>query len=565
MAISSKERFRVERLERRLAGIDAGPPGEAGAPGVDGTDGTDGTDGVGVPAGGTTGQVLAKIDGTDFNTEWVTPSGGGLADGDKGDITVSSSGVVWEIDPNVVTLVEMADVATGTVFYRKTAGTGDPEVQTLATLKTDLGLTGTNSGDQTITLTGDVTGSGVGSFAATIASGVIVDGDINASAAIALSKLATDPLARGNHTGTQTASTVSDFSEAVDDRVSALLVQGTDITLSYNDGANTLTINAAVADNEVTLAKMADVATGTVFYRKTAATGDPEVQTLATLKTDLGLTGTNSGDQTITLTGDVTGSGTGSFAATIATGVIVDADINASANIALSKLATDPLARGNHTGTQAASTISDFSEAVDDRVATLIIGGTDIDVTYNDGSNTLTIDSTAAGGSNPVTVVGLASDASANSTTTGVEITGLNTTLVAGSYVFQYWIRYQTAATGTGISFGVNYTGTATVMVTQARFLSSGTTAANNTPDQVRATAASGLLEAYGSRVESTTAPSLGPTAGVDTADTDLIMVVEGMCTVTNGGDLELWSASEVAASAVTVKAGSALILTKVA
>jgi beta-lactamase superfamily II metal-dependent hydrolase len=30
------------------------------------------------------------------------------------------------------------------------------------------------------------------------------------------------------------------------------------------------------------------------------------------------LSGSNSGDQTITLTGDVTGSGTGSFAATIA-------------------------------------------------------------------------------------------------------------------------------------------------------------------------------------------------------------------------------------------------------
>jgi hypothetical protein len=64
---------------------------------------------------------------------------------------------------------------------------------------------------------------------------------------------------------------------------------------------------------------MANVATGTVFYRKTAAAGAPEVQTLATLKTDLGLTGTNSGDQTITLTGDITGSGAGSFAATLAT------------------------------------------------------------------------------------------------------------------------------------------------------------------------------------------------------------------------------------------------------
>ena len=41
----------------------------------------------------------------------------------------------------------------------------------------------------------------------------------------------------------------------------------------------------------------------------------------------------------------------------IDTGVIVDADINASAAIALSKLASDPLARANHTGTQAGTTV----------------------------------------------------------------------------------------------------------------------------------------------------------------------------------------------------------------
>jgi hypothetical protein len=43
----------------------------------------------------------------------------------------------------------------------------------------------------------------------------VVDADINASAAIALSKLATDPLARANHTGTQAASTISDFDTQV--------------------------------------------------------------------------------------------------------------------------------------------------------------------------------------------------------------------------------------------------------------------------------------------------------------------------------------------------------------
>jgi hypothetical protein len=76
-------------------------------------------------------------------------------------------------------------------------------------------------------ITGDITvnSSGVASFG----SGVIVDADINASAAIAqsklslditnaninasaaiaLSKLATDPLARTNHTGTQAFSTIT--------------------------------------------------------------------------------------------------------------------------------------------------------------------------------------------------------------------------------------------------------------------------------------------------------------------------------------------------------------------
>lgn len=91
-----------------------------------------------------------------------------------GDVTGSGTGsFVATISNGAVTLAKMADMATGSLIYRKTAGTGPPEVNTLATLKTDLGLTGTNSGDQTITLTGDVTGSGTGSFAATIANGAV--------------------------------------------------------------------------------------------------------------------------------------------------------------------------------------------------------------------------------------------------------------------------------------------------------------------------------------------------------------------------------------------------------
>ena len=40
---------------------------------------------------------------------------------------------------------------------------------------------------------------------------------------------------------------------------------------------------------------------------------------------------------------------------------IVNADLSATANIALSKLATDPLARANHTGSQAQSTITNLT------------------------------------------------------------------------------------------------------------------------------------------------------------------------------------------------------------
>lgn len=48
----------------------------------------------------------------------------------------------------------------------------------------------------------------------------------------------------------------------------------------------------------------------------------------------------------------------------IPNGYITNAMISPTAAIALSKLATDPLARANHTGTQLAATISDFNTAV---------------------------------------------------------------------------------------------------------------------------------------------------------------------------------------------------------
>jgi hypothetical protein len=93
--------------------------------------------------------TITVNDGADTITIASSITGATLADGDYGDIVASSSGTVLTIDTGVVTLAKMANMATSSLIYRRTAGTGAPEVNTLATLKTDLLLTGTNSGDQT--------------------------------------------------------------------------------------------------------------------------------------------------------------------------------------------------------------------------------------------------------------------------------------------------------------------------------------------------------------------------------------------------------------------------------
>lgn len=54
--------------------------------------------------------------------------GGGVTDGDKGDITVTGSGATWTIDNDVVTYAKMQNVsATDKILGRSTAGAGDVE------------------------------------------------------------------------------------------------------------------------------------------------------------------------------------------------------------------------------------------------------------------------------------------------------------------------------------------------------------------------------------------------------------------------------------------------------
>ncbi len=87
------------------------------------------------PANGTlwlntsSGEVKVRSAGV---TLPVGGGGGGVTDGDKGDITVSGSGASWAIDAGVVTLGKLASIATDSFLGRDTAGTGSPEVLTPA-------------------------------------------------------------------------------------------------------------------------------------------------------------------------------------------------------------------------------------------------------------------------------------------------------------------------------------------------------------------------------------------------------------------------------------------------
>ena len=51
-----------------------GAQGIQGEQGIQGIQGIQGDTGIGVPSGGSAGQVLSKIDGTNYNTQWATPS-----------------------------------------------------------------------------------------------------------------------------------------------------------------------------------------------------------------------------------------------------------------------------------------------------------------------------------------------------------------------------------------------------------------------------------------------------------------------------------------------------------
>jgi hypothetical protein len=152
-----------------------------------------------------------------------------------------------------------------------------------------------------------------------------------------------------------------------------------------------------------------------------------------------------------------------------------------------------------------------------------------------------------------------------NSTTTGTNVSGLDVSVIPGTYHVRYNLLVRSAAAATGMSYGVNYTGTVTDMSCELRYPSTGTTASTGIADDASAGAVDQLIDSFVTRTESTTVPNLGPLTGVATLNVTHRMTLEWDVVVSDSGDLELWAASEVAASQITLQIGSNVKVLKVA
>lgn len=217
-----------------------------------------------------TGHVLAS-DGT--NAYWTDVSSG----------TVSS---VNAIGNNGIFVSGGPVTTTGTLAFE--LHDISPLSVTSVGSVTGSNLTGVNTGDQTIGLVGDVTGSGRGTFTATLTPTGVTAGTYGSSLQV--------PVLTIDAGGRVTA--------VVSTNIDAL-------------GFGTVTSISVAGSNGITVTGSPITSSGTIAL----ALGNITPTSVASPGTITGsnLSGTNTGDQTITLTGDISGTGKGAFATTLST------------------------------------------------------------------------------------------------------------------------------------------------------------------------------------------------------------------------------------------------------
>lgn len=248
--------------------------------------------------------------------------------------------------------------------------------------------------------------------------GTIITGGVDLTALIALTGMPAGSSNLGTFTGsiisnnttiknalqeleTFIESSIAYTDEESQDAVGNILLDSATIDFTYNDGVPSIT--AIVINNSITFAKIQQISTQTLLGRSTIGTGNVEEITLgANLQLVGGVLNTSFTPSTGTVTSValslpsfITVSGSPVITTGTLTGTLATQIANTVFAGPVTGVAAQPTFRAlvaNDIPILFSSKISDFNEAVDDRVNTLLVEGTNITLTYDDGAGTLTID-----------------------------------------------------------------------------------------------------------------------------------------------------------------------------
>lgn len=222
-----------------------------------------------LPGGQTVDGRDVSVDGTALDTavaNIVTIFSTGVFDGDAAGGNLTGTYPNPTIANDAVTFARMQNIATDRLIGRDTAGTGDPEEIAVGG---GLEFTG-GPGIQRSALTGDVTAS-AGSNATAIANNVVSNAALRDSGALSV-------IGRSANSGGDPAdiAAVAASDAVLRESGSAL---GFGQVVAGGIASNAIT-TAKVLDANVTLAKLADIATQRIVGRNTAGTGVPESITI---------------------------------------------------------------------------------------------------------------------------------------------------------------------------------------------------------------------------------------------------------------------------------------------